>query len=173
MIYLLFFTQLINYVLAALSPAIFCSALYLALVSLFDVESTTILAIVIIYGVYLVFFVWVHRFIAFVKPMFYLIVVINAVGMCIIIAGYVKQAIKFDFSPLGDDHLIIQWATIGIISIPFVMALIALDLKSFGIEEKARGYTAGVNSMYICASHFLPPELDSIEYPFCVSIWTA
>jgi len=132
MIYILFFTQLINYVLAAISPAIFCSALYLALVSLLDVETTASLAIVIIYGLLLVLFMWVHRYIVFVKPLFYLLVVVNAVGMCIVFAGYIKQAIKWNFMPEGIDHMIIQWSTIAIITMPFIMALIALDFKSFG-----------------------------------------
>lgn len=132
MIYILFFTQLINYVLASISPTIFCSALYLALVSLLDVETTSALVIIIIYGLLLVLFMWVHRYIVFVKPLFYLLVVVNAVGMCIVFAGYIKQAINWNFMPEGVDHMIIQWSTIAIIAMPFVMALIALDFKSFG-----------------------------------------
>lgn len=132
MMYVLFFTQLINYLLAAVSPAIFCSALYLALISLLDVESAGVLAVVIVYATFIVFFMWVHRYIVFVKPLFYLMVVANAVGMCIILAGYIKQAIRWDFAPPGIDYSIILWATLVIMGMPFVMALVALDFKSFG-----------------------------------------
>ena len=75
---------------------------------------------------------WVHRYIVFVKPLFYLIVVANAIGMCIIIAGYIKECIRWGFFPPGIDNMIIQWCTVAIMAMPFIMAIVALDFKSFG-----------------------------------------
>jgi cellulose synthase/poly-beta-1,6-N-acetylglucosamine synthase-like glycosyltransferase len=132
MIYILFFTQMVNYLLAAVSPAIFCSALYLALVSLLNTDSPGILAVVVVYAAFIIFFMWVHRYLVFVKPLFYLMVVANAVGMCIILAGYINQGLRWDFAPPGVDYSIILYATLGIIGMPFLMALVALDFKSFG-----------------------------------------
>jgi len=59
-------------------------------------------------------------------------VVANAAGMCIILAGYINQGLRWDFVPPGVDYSIILYATLGIIGMPFLMALVALDFKSFG-----------------------------------------
>ncbi len=132
LIYLLYFAQLVNYVLASISPSIFCAALYLALVSLLNVESFVPIIIIVIYTVLILFFMWVHRYIVFVKPLFYLLVVANAIGMCLIIAGYIKECIRWNFFPPGIDNMIIQWCTVAIMSMPFIMAIVALDFKSLG-----------------------------------------
>ena len=132
LIFLLYLAQLLNYVLAAISPSIFCAALYLALVSLFNVDSYVIIIAIVIYTCVILFFMWVHRYIVFVKPLFYLLVVANAIGMCIIFAGYIKECIRWNFFPPGIDHMIIQWCTVAIISMPFIMAIVALDFKSLG-----------------------------------------
>ncbi len=132
LIYILYCTQLINYVLASISPAIFSSALFLSLVSLFDVEIYTAIIVVVIYTLLNIFFMWVHRYIIFVKPLFYLVVVVNAVGMCLIVGGYIKECIRWNFFPPAIDNLIIQWCTIAIMSIPFIMAAVSLNFKSLG-----------------------------------------
>jgi cellulose synthase/poly-beta-1,6-N-acetylglucosamine synthase-like glycosyltransferase len=132
LIYVLYFTQLINYVLASISPAIFSSALFLSVVSLFAVEIYTAIVIIVIYTLLNLFFMWVHRYIIFVKPLFYLLVVVNAIGMCLIVSAYIKECIRWNFFPPGIDNIIIQWCTVSIMSIPFVMAAISLDFKSLG-----------------------------------------
>ncbi len=132
LIYILYFTQLINYVLAAISPAIFSSALFLALISLFNTEIYTAIIVIVIYTLLNIFFMWVHRYIVFVKPIFYLVVVVNAVGMCLIVGGYIKECVRWSFFPPNIDNMIIQWCTIAIMSIPFIMAAISLNFKSLG-----------------------------------------
>ncbi|ARF09660.1 glycosyltransferase [Indivirus ILV1] len=132
LIYLLYLSQLINYLLASISPSIFCAALYLALSSVFNVESYVPIIIIVLYTVIVLFFMWVHRYIVFVKPLFYLLVVANAIGMCLIIAGYIKECVRWNFFPPGIDNAIIQWCTVAIMSMPFIMAIVALDFKSLG-----------------------------------------
>lgn len=76
---------------------------------------------------------WVHRYITFVKPLFYLMALINAAFMCIILAAFFEESIRWSFSPPSLIQQILQWATIGIIGVPFFMAIVSLDLKSLGL----------------------------------------
>ena len=133
LIYFLFATQLINYILASLSPAIFSAALHLAVLSLFQAEQHVALVITGIYCALTLLFMWVHRYITFVKPLFYLMALINAAFMCIILAAFFEESIRWSFSPPSLIQQILQWATIGIIGVPFFMAIVSLDLKSLGL----------------------------------------
>ncbi|AYV77169.1 MAG: glycosyltransferase [Barrevirus sp.] len=133
LIYLLYMLQLLNYLLAAISPSIFSAALFIALTSIIGSDSTIIPTVIIaIYTVFILFFMWVHRYIVFVKPLFYLMVVFNALAMGIIISAYIKESIRWGFIPPTIDYLIIEICTVAIMFMPFLMSIVALDFKSLG-----------------------------------------
>lgn len=131
-IWTMFFIQLLTYGLAAISPSIFTAGLYLGLISLFEGNGQIyILITTVLFSLYTYFFIWVHRYKSFVKPLFYLMMFINMIAMIMIVAGYIRQSAAWSFSPEGVDRIIIQWSTVFIMAAPFVMSLVALDLKSF------------------------------------------
>jgi len=137
-IWILFFVQLLTYLLASISPSIFASGLYLGLISLFGNDNqTAAIIITVLFTLYTYTFIWVHRYRPFIKILFYLTAFINMLAMIFIVVGFIKQSADWGFSPTGVSRIIIQWSTIFIIAAPFVMTLIALDFKSLFLLIKS------------------------------------
>jgi len=137
-IWSMFFVQLLTYFLASISPSIFTSGLYLGLISLLGNDNQTpIIVATVLFSVYTYAFIWVHRYKSFIKPLFYLTAFVNMFAMIFIVAGFIRQSSAWAFSPTGINRIIIQWSTIFIMASPFVMALIALDFKSFFLLLKS------------------------------------
>lgn len=131
LILFLFLLQLFTYLLAAVSPAIFASSFYLGLISLFSIDSQIpILIATLLFSTYIYFFMWVHHFQKFVKPLFYFMVLLNIVVMVFSISGYIRQVILWKFMPPETAQAIIQWSVLIILFSPFFMALLSLDFLS-------------------------------------------
>ncbi len=124
--------------IAIISPSIFASGFFLGLISLFgNTYQTPIIIATCIFSGYTYAFVWVHRYRAFVKPLWFFMVVFNVISMVLTVAGYIHQASAWGFSPDSVDRLIIQWMILVIMLIPFVMAFISLDFKSLWLLIKS------------------------------------
>lgn len=135
--WILFIVQLFTYFLAMITPAIFSSGLYLGLISLTSGEGqTVILVATILFSIYIFAFVWAHRFRPFIKPLFFFMMFLNAIGIILILSGYIRQSVAWGFSPDGVSRMIIQWSTIAIILTPFFMAAISLNFTSLWLLIK-------------------------------------
>lgn len=137
-VWFLFFLQMMSYVMAMFSPAIFGSGLYLGLISLFEGGGKEfIIAVVVFYSVYFFVFTWWHRYVVFNQPVFFIMVILNALVMIFVLAGFFRQSISWGFYPTGIDRQILQYFTLAVMTIPFLMAIIALDFKSLWMMIKA------------------------------------
>lgn len=139
LIWFMFLVQLFTYGLAIISPSIFASGFYLGLVSLFGSGSAepAIIASTVIFTLYTWTFIWVHRFRPFVKPLFFFMMVINMIVMILTIAGFIRQASAWGFSPTGIDRIIIQWTIIVVLLVPFFMAAVSLNFRSLWLLVKS------------------------------------
>jgi hypothetical protein len=62
--------------------------------------------------------------------------ILNAIGICLILAGYIRQSAAWGFAPEGLSRIIIQWSTVAIILTPFFMAAISLNFTSLWLLIK-------------------------------------
>lgn len=86
----------------------------MGLISLFGIGyQTPIIIATCFFSGYTYAFVWVHRYRSFVKPLWFFMIVINIIASVMTVAGYIRQASEWGFSPDGVDRLIIQWMVLG------------------------------------------------------------
>lgn len=138
LIWFLFLLQLVSYCIAMLAPAIFGSGLYLGLVSLFEGGGREIvIAVTVFYSVYFFVFTWWHRYVVFNKPVFFIMAILNALVIIFVLAGFFRQSASWGFYPSGIDRQLLQYFTLAILAVPFLMAIIALDFKSLWLLVKA------------------------------------
>lgn len=124
-IFFLLFVQFLNYILSLLTPAIFGSTLYLSLEYLFK-NKTLVYTLLVCYHLYMILFMWLHKFYDYIQPVFCFCVFINIVGMIIILIAYIKQLIHFSFGL----QAIIQFVVAGLLALPFIMAIVSLNIRS-------------------------------------------
>lgn len=137
-VWFMFFLQMMSYVMAMMSPAIFGSGLYLGLTSLFEGGGREfVIAATVVYSVYFFVFTWWHRYVVYNQPVFFIMVILNGLVVCFVLVGFFRQSVAWGFHPTGVDRQILQYFTLAVLVIPFLMAVIALDFKSLWLLLKA------------------------------------
>lgn len=127
-----------SYGLAMLTPAIFGSGLYLGLISLFQGGGETIILIVtILYTLYSFAFIWTHRYRVYVKPLFFIMAFLNFLVIVFVLAGFFRQSSSWGFSPSGIDRQLLQYSTLAVMAVPFIMSIVALDFVSLWMLIKS------------------------------------
>jgi len=133
MILLLYWLQLLNYIFAMGTYGVMSGSLYISLLSLFDINSKISLLITLIYGFIVINHLIVHKFHVFSRLLTVIVSFVNAIVLVLIVSGFVYEIVKWGglvFTDIGRTMIVCSALTI--ISIPFVMTLISLDIKSFG-----------------------------------------
>lgn len=131
LILLLYWLQFINYIFAMCTYGVMAGSLYISVVSLFDLETEIALTITVAYLFIVAIHFIVHYFYVFSRVLTHFAIVFNAVTLGFIVSGFVYEII--DWGGLSNYTLgrsMIVYSAIVIVSVPFVMALVSLNLKS-------------------------------------------
>lgn len=132
-ILLLYWLQFLNYIFAMCTYGVMAGSLYISLLSIFNLDSKMALLVIFIYGSMVVNHLIVHKFHVYSPVLTYIVMFINAAVLGMIVSGFVYEIIRWgDISLIHQDigHAMIIYSAIAMISIPFLMAIISLNVKS-------------------------------------------
>jgi cellulose synthase/poly-beta-1,6-N-acetylglucosamine synthase-like glycosyltransferase len=130
-IYMLYWLQLLNYVIAMCTYGVIGGSIYISLLSLFNLDFGYTVLITCIYMCIVISHLIVHKYVTFSKLFTVLVMIINTLAMCFVLTGYIYAIV--DWGGLGSSNvgrLLIEYSTIVVFALPLVMALISMNLKS-------------------------------------------
>ena len=131
LILLLYWMQLLNYVFAMCTYGIMSGSLYISLLSLFDISPKVSLMISMMYGSIVICHLMVHKYTIFIRWFTIFVGIINSIVLIGIVSGFISEIIHWGGLINGNTgRMLIVFCAIVIVCIPFVMALISLDIKS-------------------------------------------
>ena len=132
-ILLLYFMQFLNYMIAMCTYGVLAGSLYISLLSLFDLDSKIVALITCFYGCVGVNHLIVHKFYVYSCVLTYITAVVNSIAFGFVITGFIHEIISWgDLTGLHDNigRTMIIYSSVIIVSIPLIMAILSLNLKS-------------------------------------------
>ena len=130
-ILLLFWLQIFTYIFAMCTYGVLSGSLYISLLSLFHIDSKISLLVTFIYGFIVLNHLIVHKFYVYSWVLTSVTVLANSIVLGFVVSGFINEIVKW--GGLSHDDLgrtMIIYSAIVIVCIPFVMAVLSLNLKS-------------------------------------------